>query len=219
MNPATCRLTGNIVIAGALALGAAFYLSGSPAWIVTLALVVVPCIAWVASRLTGTDLLRRYRFLLYVVVLALLCGGFEAWQHRKIPKSLLKPLDIAVGPGEPDLFLDYDLPGVLTGIYPERSEALFMRGFQLKMCYEDRVQNRTTPAVCRPFQTVDLPQIREYFERAIAQHPKTDENLYYYYVEVLMRSRATQSEIDAATQQWQHLFPRSPRPDPRKEFQ
>lgn len=209
-----------LILAGcAIAIGLIEYLAGWATWTVAVWLVMVPTAALLAAQLAGTELLRRYRFLLYILTITLICGGFEAWQHRKIPRSILKSLDISVGPGEPDLFLDYDLPGLLTELYPQRSEALFMRGFQLKMCYEDRLELRPSGAVCSQFREVDLPAIRDFFEAALRQHSRTDENLYYHYVEVLIRMNALESEIDAAAKEWKRLFPQSRRRDPRLEFE
>lgn len=218
MKPRIMQTASNIVIGLGLLTGIWCYLQGAPGWLVLVTLAGVPLVAWGVSRMAGTELWRRYRFLLYIVGMAILCGGFEAWQHRKIPKSVLKPLDISAGPGEPDLFLDYDLPGTLTRVFPQRAEALFMRGFQLKLCFEDQLARRPSRAVCAPFREITLPEIRQYFEQALAKQTKIDENLYYYYVEVLLRLDAPQGEIDAAAQEWKRLFPRSLRRDPREEF-
>lgn len=207
-----------VVIPVCLLGGLLAFVRGAPLWQVLLLSVVLPVLILMIFQLAGTKLLRRYRLLLTIVVLTLVLGVFEAWQHRKIPDKLLKALDISTGPGEPDLFLDYDLPEILWRLYPERGESLFVRGFQVKLCYDDQQAGRPLPAVCNQMTGIELRRVRKLFEMALQRKPKTEENVYYHYVEILMRLEASQSEIDAAASSWKQLFPESRRPDPRVYF-
>lgn len=204
-----------LAFAACLALCLYGYVSGWAAWVLLVLLLGLPFRWFCHWMYTGR--LRRYRFLFGIYLAAGTVGAFEAWQYRKTPESLLKAVDLPLGPGEPDLFLEYDLPSVLYDLYPERSEVLFIRAFQMKLCQE-------TPSafqrysICEQFRDTDLNTIREYFETALAKKSRTDENLYYHYVEILIRLNAPQSKIDAATAEWKRIFPLSERPDPREVF-
>jgi hypothetical protein len=204
-----------IALAACVVLSFCAYVTGWPLWSPWLLLAAVPalcCAAWI-----WTGRLRRYRLLFVIYGLAVLTGTYEAWQYRTIPVSVTEAIDLPPGAGEPDLFLDGDLPSVLFDLYPDRSEFLFVRGFQIKLCGEHQDSPRPY-RVCDQFPSTDLATVREYFERALACGNKTDENLYYHYVEVLMRQAAPQDEIDAAAEQWRRLFPFSDRRDPRDVF-
>ncbi|MEQ9406965.1 MAG: hypothetical protein RIK87_04535 [Fuerstiella sp.] len=212
---ATMRMLRRLALGGCVMVSAYGYISGWPAWLLVVILLLIPFLSFSVWMFTGR--LRRYRFLFGIYLVAGFVGSYEAWQYQRIPESLTSSLDMNSGPGEPDLFLEHDLPSVLYELYPERSEVLFIRAFQMKLCQEDRRAWQQN-SVCEQFHDTDLSTIREYFERALRNKSKTDENLYFHYVEILMRLDAPQSEIDAAAREWKRLFPLSERPDPRTAF-
>jgi len=189
------------------------YISGWPAWLVLLILLGMPLSSIGIWLFTGR--FKRYRFLFGIYGVVVVIATFEAWQYQTIPESLTKSIDLPPGPGAPNLFLESDLPRVLFELYPDRSEVLFIRAFQMKLCNDEPQQQYS---VCDQFENTDLSTIRRYFETALSQKSKTDENLYYHYVEILMRLQAPQSEIAAAAREWKRLFPLSERPDPRAAF-
>ena len=191
------------------------YVSGWAAWLLLLLLFAIPVRSFCSWMYTGR--LSRYRFLFGIYMVVGVVSSFEAWQHGKTSESLLKTVDLPEGPGEPDLFMDYDLPGVLFELYPERSEVLFIRGFQIKLCHDDPLSSQQYE-VCEQFKTADLSVVRKYFETALSLKSRTDENLYYHYVEILIRQGASQNEVDAATENWIRMFPLSERLDPRQAF-
>jgi hypothetical protein len=209
---------GVLLVAGFSA-GSVAYTVGRPGWEVLLIFAMAPLL--ISGWMLFSGRWRRYRFLVYAALPALVVGGIEAWQDTRLPESLAESLDLPESPGEPDLFFEHNehnLPGVLMELYPTRPETLFIQGFQLKLCYDDLVSQRTPPDICRQFGDVDLQRIRGYFETALAQQAKHDENLYYHYVEILIRLREPQAAIDAASAEWRRQFPFSHRRDPREVF-
>ena len=191
------------------------YVRGWPMWSVLLFCLAAPCAYGLHRLFAGR--LRRYRFLFFIYVAAGSIGVYEAWHYQNISSDIVESLDLPTGAGEPDLFLETELPQVLYDLFPERAEALLARGFQMKLCAMERAQGRM-PSVCAAFQDVDIADIRSVFESALATGSKTDENLQYHYVEVLIRQQAPKAEIDAAVANWRRLFPYSERPDPRDAF-
>jgi hypothetical protein len=191
------------------------YVTGWPMWPLLLLLIAVPGLSFCVWMWSGR--LRRYRFLFAIYAAVVLAGLFEAWQYRTIPQTFTKSIDLPAGRGEPDLFLEGDLPAVMFDLYPDRAESLFVRGFQIKLCSEN-TQAQRRYRVCEQYPNTDLATIRRCFEQALVLETKTDENLYYHYVEVLMRQNAPQDEIDAAAENWKRLFPLTRRVDPREVF-
>jgi len=184
-------------------------------WLLLLVLLVVPSGSGMVWMWSGR--FRRYRYLFAICVIVAIAGGFEAWQYRAIPKSFTASLNLPMGPGEPDMFLESDLTGVMFELYPDRSESLFLRGFQIKLC-NDQHDSYRRYAVCEQYGDSDLATVRSCFEQALLLKAKSDENLYYHYVEILIRQGAAQDEIDEATLNWKRLFPLSDRIDPRVAF-
>ncbi|MCP4171088.1 MAG: hypothetical protein GY758_09995 [Fuerstiella sp.] len=209
------RTGGRILFGLCVAVSLYGYASGWDSWLLLLLLFGVPVRRFCSWMYTGR--LNRYRFLFGIYMVAGVIGAFEAWQYGKTSEFLLRAVDLPVGPGAPDLFLEYDLPGVLFELYPERSEVLFIRGFQMKLCHDDLL-SMEQHSVCRQFRNADLNAVRECFETALALNSRTDENLYYHYVEILMRQGASQGEVDAAAERWRRVFPLSERSDPRQVF-
>ena len=111
------------------------YITGWPAWRVLLALLAPPTAGFIVWMYTGR--LRRYRFLFGIYAAAAVLGGFEAWQHQQVPESFFKSIDLPEGPGKPNLYFEYDLPGVLFELFPDEPETLFLRGVQLRLCTDE----------------------------------------------------------------------------------
>jgi hypothetical protein len=210
------RRTGRRILFGVCAAISLYgYVSGWAAWVLLLLLFGVPVRSFCSWMYTGR--LNRYRFLFGIYMVTGVIGAFEAWQYGKASESLLKAVDLPEGPGEPDLFMEYDLPGVLFDLYPERSEVLFIRGYQMKLCYDNPLSSQRY-SVCEQFKAADLSVIRECFETALAIKSRTDENLYYHYVEILIRQGAPQVKVDVASEKWSRMFMLSERLDPRQAF-
>jgi len=209
------RLPRRITFGACAVLAFCGYVTGWPAWSTLLLLSAVPAVSFCVWMWTGR--LRRYRFLFAIYGIAALAAGYEAWLYRAIPESVAESIDLPAGPGEPDLFLEGNLVGVMVDLYPHRAESLFVRGFQVKLCNDGNDAHRHD-SICEQFRDSDLATVRKYFEQALALGTKTDENLYYHYVEILIRQDAPQDEIDAAAAEWKRLFPLSERIDPREAF-
>jgi hypothetical protein len=191
------------------------YISGWPVWLFLLTLCVVPAAVFCLWMCRGR--LRRYRMLFGFSAVLCVLGGFEAWQYRKIPESLTEFVDLPRSPGKPNLYFEYDLPGVLFELFPDEPETLFLRAVHLRLCTAQAQLGPRHP-FCEEHEDPEMNSVRTLHEIALARNPKTTENLYYNYVEVLIQSKASQSQIDAAADEWRRQFPLSKRPDPRTIF-
>jgi hypothetical protein len=204
-------------IAFGVGMGISFYgyISGWPVWLFLLTLCAVPVAAFCLWMCRGR--LRRYRMLFGFFVVLCVLGGFEAWQYRKIPESLTRSVEFPRSPGKPNLYFEYNLPGVLFELFPDEPESLFLRAVHLRHCAAQTLQGPRHP-FCEEHENAEMNSVRRLHEIALARNPKTTENLYYNYIEVLTQSAASPSEIDAAADEWRRQFPLSKRPDPRTIF-
>ncbi|MDG2129813.1 MAG: hypothetical protein P8K08_17565 [Fuerstiella sp.] len=191
------------------------YVSGWPVWLILLTLGAFPAARFCWWMYHGP--LRRYRMLFGVAVALCVLGGFEAWQYKTFPEALTQSVDLPRSPGKPNLYFEYNLPGVLVELFPDEPESLFLRAVHLRLCAALAHQGPGHP-FCIEYDNPEMNSVRSLHETALARNPKTTENLYYNYTEVLIQSAASQTEIDAAADEWRRLFPLSKRPDPRTAF-
>lgn len=191
------------------------YTSGWPLWTVLAVLGCVPAVSFVVWMYTGP--LRRYRFLFGIIGILVLAGTLEAWEYGHIPETWAKSMDLPKSPGAPNLYFEYDLPGVWSELFPDEPDALWLRSRQLGFCSDQRHGFQTHP-FCRKFQDVPPEELRKLYEAALSAQPKLNQDIYYNYVEILIHDHAPQEEVDAAVEEWRRLFPMSKRPDPREFF-
>ena len=191
------------------------YIAAWPAWGELLALLAVPSAAFTAWMYTGR--LKRYRFLFGIYAVVSLLAVYEAWQYKHIPESFAESIDLPRGPGKPNLNFDYDLPDVMLELFPDYPDTLFLGGIQSQLCSIADQFNRQHP-FCQKYDDSEIKTTRDWFETALAKKPKMNQDLYYHYVEILVKSGAPQSEINAAVEEWKRMFPLSERPDPGRFF-
>lgn len=187
------------------------YPAGWPAWQLLLCFslpLVAAVTVWVWS-----GRLRRFR-MLYVVFLALLIsGGWERWSGGHVSLLWSERLQLPRVPGEPNLYFEYDLPGVESRLFPGLAEVLLLQAVQLNYCGSG-VPAFSGHPVCLQYPAVDARAVRAALERALRQQPKTNEDIYYSYVEVLRGTGGSVAEVEAARAEWRRLFPFSDRPAP-----
>ena len=122
-------------------------------------------------------------------------------------------LQLPLGPGEPNLYFEYDFPAVGSALFPGLAEVLLVQAVQLNYC-SSGVPEFSKHPVCLKYRVRNPGAVREALELALRQQPKTNEDVYYSYIEVLRGTGAAASEVEAACVQWRRLFPFSDRPDP-----
>ena len=198
-----------------LLLGFYGYVAGWAAWLLLLLVFAIP-LAWLFVWLY-TGRLKRYRFLVGIYSVAGAVALFEAWQHGQIPEAFAESLDLPKGRGKPNLYFEYDLPGVQYKLFPDHADSLMIRGIQSSFCVEEKSPFRDHP-FCDDYTDAEISVVREWFEKALALEPKSSEDIYYRYVQILIRDDSPQAEIDAAAEKWRRLFPLSERYDPRDVF-
>lgn len=208
-------LPSQVAAAVCLLVGCYGYVSGWDAWLILLLILVIP-VAWLFVWLYSGRL-KRYRFLVGIYSVAGAVALFEAWQHGQIPEAFAESLDLPMGRGKPNLYFEYDLPGVQHRLFPDHPDSLMIRGIQSSFCIEEKSPFRNHP-FCDEYTDAEIRVVRELFEKALAQEPKSSEDIYYHYVQILIRDGSRQSEIDAAADKWRRLFPLSERHDPRDVF-
>ena len=189
------------------------YITGRPFWVLFLFAASIPAAAFVNWMFTGR--LRRYRFLFGLYGTLALFGAYEAWECGRIPEPVAKYTELPKAPGEPNLYFEYDLPAVEAALFPDHPETLLMEAIQLNYCTTEGLPFHLHP-FCQKYGKADRLRIRKVLEAALALHPKTNEDLYYSYIDVLRGTDASQEEVEAAIQQWKRLFPFSTRPAPSK---
>ena len=198
-----------------LLIGFGGYVSGWAAWLLLLLVLAVP-LAWLFVWLC-TGRLKRFRILVGIYSVAGVVALFEASQHGHIPKTFAESLDLPTGRGKPNLYFEYNLPGVQFRLFPDHVDSLMMRGVQSAFCLDDQSPFRDHP-FCDDYQGAELRVVREWFEKALALEPKSSEDIYYRYVQILIRDGSSQDEVDVAADTWMRLFPLSDRLDPRDFF-
>lgn len=191
------------------------YVSGWAAWLLLLLVLAIP-LAWLFIWLY-TGPLKRYRFLIGIYSVAGVVALFEALQHGRIPETFAESLDLPTGRGQPNLYFEYNLPRVQFRLFPDHADSLMMRGIQSGFCLEDQSPFRDHP-FCDDYRGAELRVVRDWFEKALALEPKSSEDIYYRYVQILIRDGSSQDEVDAAADTWRRLFPLSDRLDPRDFF-
>lgn len=89
-------------------------------------------------------------------------------------------------------------PEVMAALYPDHPDTLYFRGVQA--FYLQR----------------DMQQARRYFEKALSNGLKTNENLLYLYAATLVRLQEDPQVIEAAVNNWRRNYPDSEMRDPRQ---
>ena len=190
------------------------YPVGWPAWQLCLILGIAPLLGLAVWLWLGR--LRRYRMLFGLFGTLAVVGVYEAWEYDRIPTAVATRLNLPEPPGEPNLYFEYDLPAVEASLFPDSADSLLLKAVQLNYCTADGMPLHMHP-YCLKYGAVDRTTIRETLESAIALSPKTNEDVYYSYVEVLKQTGADAAQIDAAADEWKRLFPFSDRNDPRTQ--
>lgn len=153
--------------------------------------------------------LREYRFLAVIYSLAAVAGFFE-----------ITGLDTKYEPGlaQPEWFLDPEcnLSDVAAELYPDRVGTKYYRGYQAAMCY---FEGPYKSPVCNQFRRGDLTEVCALMEQALATGDKSNEQLFYYYAGLLLRTDASPEKISEAIRAWRVNFPKSGLPDPRVLYQ
>ncbi len=204
-------------VAAGLSLIIAFYgyVAGWAAWLLLLLVFSIPA-GWLLVWLY-TGRLKRYRFLVGIYSVAGAVALFEAWQHDQIPEGFAESLDLPPGRGKPNLYFEYNLPGVQYRLFPDHADSLMIRGIQSSFCIAESSPFQGHP-FCENYTDAEVNVVREWFEKAIALEPKSNEDIYYRYVQILIRDGVSRAEIDEAADKWRRLFPLSERLDPREFF-
>ena len=148
---------------------------------------------------------RKHRVLVVVYTLA----GIAAWYELKqdgMPTNLEET--------KPEWYLNenYNLAEVTAEIYPNRSNTLWSRAFQVAHCTD---YNFRQMGICRNVPPPSLQQIREMFEEALATGDKSNEQLLYNYATLLLKLEEDPDQVEAAIRDWQINFPASKLPHPR----
>ncbi len=199
---------------GGAVLGSLGFVLGWDGWLVLILFAAGPS-GWLGHWMfTGPDWIRRYRFLFVIYGLAILPAVYELWITQKIPESVTENLDVKVGPGEGDLFFEYDFPGELSAVFPERTESSFARGVQVHLCLNRIRQGQRIP-VCEQLGEVSEEEARRLFEKALATGARSNEELLFHYATFLFESGASEQDVAAAFAEWKRHHPFSPRRDPR----
>ncbi len=187
------------------------YPAGWPAWLLLLCLELPVVVAWSVWVWRGPW--QRYRMLWGVAAVLLISGSWELWTAGRIPHLVSESLQLPLGPGEPNLYFEYDFPAVGSALFPGLAEVLLVQAVQLNYC-SSGVPEFSKHPVCLKYRVRNPGAVREALELALRQQPKTNEDVYYSYIEVLRGTGAAASEVEAACVQWRRLFPFSDRPDP-----
>lgn len=188
------------------------YTTGWPAWLLLITLLSWPLLAFSVWMFTGRW--RRYRFLYGIYGTLALAAVFEAWEYGRIPPAIAQSIDLPKPPGEPNLYFTYDLPGIEAQLFPDHPDTQLLQAIQLNYCSNGGPMYQLHP-FCSKYSDAGSQAIRDLLENAVSKMPKTNEDIYYSYVDVLIRTGADRQKIDAAAEQWKKLFPLSKRPDPR----
>ena len=188
---------------------------GWPMWLVFVLFFGVPFASLIIWLVTGSEAVRRYRFLFVVYGLAAVPAVYEMWVTKTVSEPVTEFLNIETGPGEADLLFQYDFPRYLGELYPDRSVSLFARGFQMQMCVGYRREGRRVP-ICERLGEVSLEQARRYLKAAVDTGTRSEENVLYHYVLFLSNTGASEEEVNAAFAEWRWNYPYSQRPDPRR---
>ncbi len=156
-----------------------------------------------ADRRTWWHKLQPFRFLAVVYGLAAAVGCWEFSQrHQKA-----------------DLYLDpqASFADTFQELYPRSGEANYEKGMQATLCLGSQALKQPIPAACRQYEGRDLRlETRRRFEHALRTGIKSEEGLYYHYLQILIGSQAAPQKIDAAYQAWRKNFPLSKLADPRR---
>ncbi len=192
------------------------YSNGWPVWQPLMVVALVPGVAFVVWMYTGR--FKRYRFLFGIYGTLALAATFEAWEYNQIPESVAKSLDLPKPRGEPNLYFEYDLPAVEARLFPDSPDTMLLQAVQLNYCTSGGPFFEQHP-FCTKYKDASPAAIRGVLEAALSKMPKTNEDIYYSYIDVLIHTGAEQTKIDAAAEQWKKLFPLSDRTDPRTKVQ
>lgn len=143
--------------------------------------------------------LRPFRFLFVVYALAIAVAIREV-THRD------DTVDLMLSPNP-------NFASTIFELYPGRAEPLYMRALQAGQCAQPR---DPVPVICRQFNSRRIKQeINDNFQQGLKTGVKHIEGMYYEYVQFLVVSGGTKSEIEAAYEIWRTNFPLSQLRDPR----
>lgn len=126
--------------------------------------------------------------------------------------------EVLHGQQKVDLYLDpqANFTDTFYELYPNRGEARYEKAIQTLLCLKAETKQLPMPQACRKYESKDLRyEVRRTFERALETNIKTEEELFYSYLQVLVGSQAPKSKIDAAYRAWKRNYPLSALPDPR----
>ena len=201
-------------IAG-FSLGTVGYALGWPMWMIFTFSLGIPVGSLVVWMLTGPEILRRYRFLFVVYGLVAVPACYELWVTRVVGEPFAEFLNIQPGPGEANVFLQYDLPGQLSELYPTRVESFYARAAQIKMCLGISDEQRNQLPVCQQLGQLQKADIGRFFRAAVDTGNHGIENVLYDYAVFLVADGAPAKDVEAAVKKWRFNFPFSTRVDPR----
>jgi len=198
-----------------VAIGIVGYGLGWPMWLILSFSLSVPFVSLVVWLLTGTEVVRRYRFLFVVYGLVAVPSFYELWVTRKVAEPIVEFLNLQPAPGEASIYVQYDLPRYLTELYPTRVESLYARGYQIQMCMLLGEDQRQELPICLQLGKLKKEDVGRFFKAAVDTGNRGDEKVLYNYAIFLFDNDAPTEEINAAVKNWRWNFPFSRRPDPR----
>ena len=144
--------------------------------------------------------LRSFRYLIAAGALAIVVAMWEV-SHRDDPVDLM-------------LSSNPNFTSTVCELYPGRTEPLYMKAIQAGLCAQLRTP---IPDVCRQFNPRTIKnEVNDIFQQGLKTGVKHIEGIYYDYVQFLVISGGTKSEINRAYEAWRTNFPLSKLPDPRQ---
>ena len=144
--------------------------------------------------------LRPFRFLIVVYAFTF---AVAIWENSRRDDAV----DLMLSPHP-------NFTSTVFELYPGRAEPLYMRAIQAGLCAENRYP---VPLVCREFNSWRIKhEINDIFQQGLKTGVKHVEGIYYEYVQFLVVSGGTKSEIKTAYDRWRTNFPLSQLRDPRQ---
>lgn len=194
-------------IAGAMA----SYALMAPVWVPAILATVGPLvwvsITWKRNReglqRRVSSVLRLFGFLLVVYALMLPVLIRELSKRGETADLVLAP--------------EHNFTDVISELYPDRGEVLYLQASQVGQCLEAQYTRGTLPDACRKYDQQELVAVmRQQLKRAVATGVKHNEAFYYDYLELLVITGGDEQEIEEAAAAWKRSFPNSKKPDPRR---
>lgn len=185
----------------------------APAWVSAVLATVGP-VVWLSSTLKRhreglhrrlSSAVRLFGFLLVVYMLMLPVAIRELSQKDE-PTDLL-------------LASEHNFTDVVSELYPDRGETLYLQASQVGQCLEAQYTRGELPEACRKYDQEKLVDVmRKQLQQAVATGIKHNEAFYYDYLELLVITQGDEQEIEAAAAAWKRSFPNSKKPDPRQRL-